>query len=169
MLTMLEKDDWKIALEDARARHGALVNLIYFTDAQAVNLLRLYVTIASASAAGSIASFAGNLSAMPLAVGWGLLVATILFVVGAYYCFLAMAPASINLPGRDAEFWIWAMRDDIDRIDVFREYLENLKAKTPRNQMVNIKGSSNLNHAKRLGMAAPLFALAVGGLAAWMA
>lgn len=45
---MPEKTDWKLVIEDARTRHAAVVNLIYFTDSQAMNLLRLYVTVASA-------------------------------------------------------------------------------------------------------------------------
>lgn len=169
MLTMLEKDDWKIAVEDARVRHSAVVGLIYFTDSQAVNLLRLYVTIASASAAGAITSFASDVSALPVAVGWGLAVATLAFVTASYFCFLAMTPASINLPGRDAEFWLWAMRPDIERTEVFKAYLANLKEKTEINNSVNLCGSKYLTHAKQMGMAAPLFALVVGVLAAWMA
>ncbi len=169
MLTLLEKDDWKIALEDARVRHGSVVNLICFTDSQAVNLLRLYVTIASASAAGAITSFASNISALPLAVGWGLAVATLAFVTASYFCFLAMTPASINLPGRDAEFWLWAMRSDVERTEVFKAYLTNLKEKTELNNSVNLSGSKHLTHAKQIGMAAPIFALVVGCVAAWMA
>ena len=166
---LVEKDDWKLAIEDARVRHAAVVNLILSADAQAMNLLRLYVTVATATASGSATAFSSTVAALPWAAGYGLSVATLCFVVGAYYCFLTMRSATINLPGRGAEFWLWSLHENVDRTDVFRTYLENLKIKTEMNNAVNNSNAKNFRYAKQFGMAAPLFALIVGVIAAWAA
>ncbi len=52
----LSDDQLKVAIDDARARQAALLQSIYFNDQQALRLLRLYVTLGLAAAAGAISS-----------------------------------------------------------------------------------------------------------------
>src|SRR5690606_29655615 len=101
---MLDTDQLQVALDDARARQTALLQLIYFTDQQAMSLLRLYVTIAVATATGAATGFAPN-SWIPMAASIGLTVVSIALLVGCYFCFQAMKTAELALPGRGADFW----------------------------------------------------------------
>ena len=59
-----------------------VVALIYFTDQQAMSLLRLYVTLSIATVSGAAAGFSG-MSSIPLTAAWALLASTIVFVIGA--------------------------------------------------------------------------------------
>lgn len=102
---MLTDEQMRFAIEDARTRHEAVVNLIYQTDQQAVSLLSLYVTLVLATSSG----FVGTLvtpSVVPSGFAAPLLVATLGFVAGAYMCFRTLQTAMLNLPGRQAKFWL---------------------------------------------------------------
>lgn len=164
---VLSEDDWKIAIEDARLRHGAVVNLIYFTDTQAMALLRLSVTIGIASASGAIAGLARDYL-VPKPLGWALAAATMALAAGSWFCLRAMRTSKINLPGRGADFWLWAAGPEVNRENAFRVYLENLKEKHIDNNKLNIRNSFALRCAKIIcGVVAPLAALAVGCAALW--
>ncbi len=67
----LEKDDFKTGIEDVRARHAAVVSLIYLADRQALQLLRSYVTLGIATASGAAAGLSGA-TMVPRAAGWGI-------------------------------------------------------------------------------------------------
>ena len=69
------------------------------------------------------------------------------------------------MPGRGAEFWIWASHEDVMRLDVFKAYLENLKDMTERNIRLNEKTGGHLATAKKFGLAAPVFAFIVAVIA----
>jgi len=152
-------------MDDLRARHQAVVDLIYFTDQQATALLQLYVTIALASGAGAITAFTGD-QLLTKAAGWGLLMALAPLAVGCHYCLRASSTAALNLPGRGAEFWLWASRDDVSETDALAAYLENLAAKQQANNQVNASTAGALRRAKQSGIAAAIVGVAAGLIAA---
>jgi hypothetical protein len=158
---MLDKDDFRVIIEDTRTRHAAVVALIYFTDGQAMALLRLYVTLGIATASGAAAGFSGTLM-IPRPVGWALAVATVVLTVGAAFCLRAMQSGAISLPGRRAGFWQWAITPEVTRDEVLRGYLENLVAKTAQNDALNARTAKAHAYAKRCSVMVPIAALAAG-------
>src|SRR4051812_13959654 len=103
----LAKDDLRTVIEDARARHSAIVGLIQETDRQGSSLLRVFATLGIACASGAAASFAAQ-PILPRPVGFALTAAAMLLSIGAGFCFGAMRSGIINLPGRGPDFWLWA-------------------------------------------------------------
>lgn len=162
---MLEKDELKIAVEDARARQAALVQLVYFIDTQAMNFLRTYITIqagtvsAIAIAAGSSWSFKVPLLGSLL----GLLVSTL---IGSFYCFHTMRTVSITLPGRGSEFWKWGLDDEVPHDDVAVAYMDSLEETMTKNRAINEASSKALEKAKLFGMLSPFVGLGGGLIAA---
>ncbi|MGQ4273392.1 hypothetical protein [Terrihabitans sp. B22-R8] len=152
--------DLKTLLDDVRTRQKALHDLILFTDRQAMALLRLYATLSLALTSAGVASLRPG-SAIPLAAGLGLLVASALFIIGALLCFQAMKQASIAFPGRDAEFWTWARRDDVTEEAALGAYLDQAGTTFAENYDLNATTAKHLARAKRLGVAAPALALIV--------
>lgn len=161
---MLSNDDWKIALDDARKRHEALTALILFTDTQALNLLKLYLTLGIAAASGAFAGLT-SLAVIPFAVSCALIGASLLMLIGSFFCFEAMATVNVSLPGRDAEFWLWAAREDVPREEAFRAYLENLIPKSTQNRNTNRETALALNRAKMCAVLTPLAMLLAGAVA----
>jgi hypothetical protein len=161
----LEKDDLRTALDDVRARHAAVVNLIYVTDGQALGLLRLYTTLGVGAASGAVAGLAGSpIVTRPLA--FGLLAATVTLIAGAGFCLRALQSSRINLPGRTPDFWQWAMHEGVDRKAVLTAYLSNLQDKSVLNAEVNAKAANALKWAKRSAPASVVAALIASLLAA---
>ena len=157
-------DLFKVGLDDARARHAAVVNLILFTDTQALGLLRLYIPLGIATASGAVASFSKN-PTIPVAAGVALAAATVCLIVASWLCFRAMATTKINLQGRGAEFWEWAA--DQSASDTFRHYMQNLKAKQAENNKLNARTARMLDFAKKCAIASPAFAAVAGSIAVW--
>jgi hypothetical protein len=157
---MLNEVQLRFAIEDARTRHEAVVNLIYQTDQQAVSLLSLFVTLALATASGFVGSLVKP-PVVPAGFTVPLLVATLGFLVGAYMCFRTLETAMINLPGREAKFWTWANGEGVTGEMAFGSYLENLQSKTDQNNKLNATTSKSLRWARRFGIAAPLLSLLV--------
>lgn len=153
----VEKDEFRNVVDDARARHAAVVALIYFTDQQAMALLRLYVTLGIATASGAAAALAGTF--IPRSVGWGLGAATFVLIIGAWLCIRAMRSREINLPGRGPDFWLWALRSDVSRADVLKAYLENLAEKTKKNAAINLENGKAFQYAKVCSLLTPAAAL----------
>lgn len=168
-MATLADTEFRTVIEDARARHAAVVALIYTTDTQAMALLRLYVTLGIAAASGAAAGF-GASAAITRPAAWALVVGAVIFVIGAGLCLRALRSAAINLPGRKPDFWEWAMLPNIDRAAVLAAYLDNLKVKGIANDRCNASSATALKWAKRCGAVAPLGALLaaaavhVGGL-----
>ncbi len=160
----LDKDDFRTILEDARARHAAVVALIYFNDTQAMNLLRLYLTIGVAAASGAIAALTNN-TAIPVATGWALAAATIVMLFGSFLCLLAMASGTINLPGRDPDFWLWGLNPQIEKPEVLKRYLENLSEKAEVNRKLSERSGIALTYAKYCVVAAIIAAACAGAIA----
>lgn len=162
---MLDKDDWKIALEDARYRHNAILGLIHAADNQALALMRLYVTIGTAAAAGAVSTLPSQIS-IPLTCS--LVGAASMLAFGAWQCFSVIAGADINLPGRGADFWLWAAGTNKDRVEVFKEYLTTLAEKHQTNNRLNERQTKILRRAKLSGILSPIVALVFGGAAELM-
>ncbi|MFG1255908.1 hypothetical protein V5F79_01185 [Xanthobacter flavus] len=155
----------QIAIEDVRAKHTALFELIRFTDQQAMALLGLYTTIAVAAAAGFGASLGPN-RLIPLSAGVAMLVAAAFLVVGAACCFRVIRSATISTPGREAEFWVWATTTPtIGGAAVLSAYLRQADDMMEKNRIVNESGTAWLRRARGFGMAAPLLAV-MGALVA---
>ncbi|ODR98396.1 hypothetical protein AUC68_08105 [Methyloceanibacter methanicus] len=155
----------QFAIDDARQRHAALTELIYFTDSQAMALLRLYSTVGIAMASASAALFAAD-PPVSTALAWALASATVVLVIGAVFCWLAMQTLQVSLPGRGAEFWLWAMDARVTAASAFTKYLENLEKESVWNREVNDTTSQHLMAAKIAGVLAPAFAFGAGLLAA---
>jgi hypothetical protein len=154
--------EFRTIIEDARTRHAAVVTLMYSSDSQAIGLLRAYSTLGIATASGALAGFGDPSSMITRPLAWGLLAAAIVLVLGAVFCFIVLRSTSINLPGRDPDFWQWAMHPDVDRSEVLVRYLENLKIKATDNQGRNAASSQALKWAKLCGVGAPATALIAG-------
>ncbi len=160
----LDKDDFRTILEDARARHAAVVALIYFNDTQAMNLLRLYLTVGVATLSGAIAALTKD-TVIPIATGWALAATTGVMLFGSILCLLAMASGTINLPGRDADFWLWGLDPQVEKTDVLKRYLENLKEKAETNRGLTERSGIALKYAKYCVVAAIIAAACAGALA----
>ncbi|MBX9841080.1 MAG: hypothetical protein K2Z80_04645 [Xanthobacteraceae bacterium] len=162
----LEKDDFRTVLDDVRARHAAVVALLYFTDTQALALFRLYATLAIAAGSGAAAVFAS--STAPRALGWGLAAAMMMLVAGMWFCIEALRSRPISLPGRGPDFWLWAARPDITRDAAFKAYLETLASKTLENVETNRINGIAYQRAKLCSLAVPPMALVGCGVALWL-
>jgi hypothetical protein len=158
---MLKSDEVKLALDDVRARQIALLQLIYFTDQQAIGLLRLYVTVGVAAATAASAGFSGN-SSITMAAAVALSVVALLLLIGCLYCYRAMATAKIGLPGKGPEFWTWALdHPDVNLSYVVSQYLEQTRAILEQDRDTNRVTANALKRAKQLGAAALAAALLV--------
>jgi hypothetical protein len=156
-----DANEIRIAIDDARARHAAVVALIYFTDTQAMGLLRLYATLALATASGVAASLAGN-ATVPRPLAWALATATVVLIAGAAFCLRAMQSGVINLPGRGASFWLWASGPNVDQAGWARAYFDNLIEKSRLNEALNLRTARALRLAKLCAVALPIAAAAAG-------
>lgn len=163
-MTTLVESEFRTVIEDVRARHAAVVALMYATDSQAMALLRLYVTLGIAAASGAAAGF-GEAAPITRPLAWALAVAAIIVVIGAVYCLRALRSARISLPGRKADFWQWALSPGIDRARVLIEYLKNAEEKGAANDRLNKETATALSWAKLCGALAPLVALLAGLIA----
>jgi hypothetical protein len=157
----MDNDLFKIAIDDARNRHKAVLDLIYFTDNQAMNLLRLYVTLALAATSAIIASF-GSKPAITVDLAVGLSGAVAVLFYGSWQCFKAMSSASLNLPGRDPDFWIWAAENKQTPEELSLEYLKAMVEGSASNNAHNAKSAAALRKAKLAGVIAVPVAAIIG-------
>lgn len=158
---MLDETDMRFAIDDARIRHRALIDLINGTSDQALKLLGMYVTLGLAAASGGVAGLS-NATNIPAPVTIGLLCILIPLFVGSLFCFQTIKSAPVNLPGRDPEFWLWAARPDVKREMIFNAYLENLNEKVAANRKLNDETANALRNAKRCGVVSPIVAVLAG-------
>ncbi|MBR0752513.1 hypothetical protein JQ604_09970 [Bradyrhizobium jicamae] len=152
----LSVEDLRFAVNDARERHKATVDLIGRIDQQALSLLQLYVTLAGAALSGAGVILLSAQSGYPRALGFGLIGFAAPLVFGAVLCVATIWPAAVNLPGRDPDFWLWATHDGVQAQDVYRSYLEALAPKAKQNVELNLRMSRLMLVAKIAGIAAPL-------------
>lgn len=165
---MDDKYDPRIVFDDARARHAGVVTLIMAKEVRALALLRIYVTIGVAAAAGAISVFFAPASPLVLSrpVGWVLIAVVLGLSVGSFACFQAMRSDPVNLPGRLGDFWLGAIDPSRSTNEVLTEYLKNLRIKSDQNDELNKRLAKWLDWAKWAGMLTPLAALVAGALAA---
>ncbi|GEM_PF-2273648 len=156
-------DDWKIAIEDARFRHNAVLGLIYAADNQAMGLLRLYLTIALATSTGAASSLLEG-SKIPPTIGFSLLAVTATLIWSSWQCFKTIEVADINMPGRGAEFWLWAADNNIERKKYAYEYLKTLAEKHKLNNQINNRQTRALRRAKLGGISSPVIAFIAGAI-----
>lgn len=156
-------EETRFALDDARQRQAALLNLIYSIERQASDLLRLYVTLALAAASAATASVVTKSSILSV-LGAPLLAAVFALSIGSWFCFRAMKSAPVCLPGRGADFWIWAQDTRITFEDAAKAYLTELKDRQTRDQRLNRLTAEDLAMAKRIGIATPIIAIIVAAL-----
>lgn len=148
-------EDFKLAFDDVRARQGALVSLIIFTDQKAMAVFRMYVTLGIAAGVAGAASFFRSDALLEFA-RWGLVATACWLAIGAMFCFKAMSRSSINLPGRGPEFWLWAMKPENEYREVVVEYLNELQRRQKANRDLNEKTAAALDTAVKIGIATPL-------------
>ncbi|MCQ1778231.1 hypothetical protein NOJ05_13570 [Neorhizobium galegae] len=151
----MQPEDFKLALDDVRARHLALVNLILFTDQKAMAVFRLYVTIGIAAGAAAAASFFRD-DGLLIFARWSMALTAIWLALGAFFCFRAMSRGSINLPGRGPEFWAWAMDPRVETRAVIDAYLAELAERQAINRRLNERTALFLDIAVTMGIATPL-------------
>lgn len=152
--------DPKLAYDDVRARLAAMVNLILFQEQQAMALFRLYVTVGIALATVLSGAF---LTAEPEALlpsRWGIATAGILIVIGAFACMMAMRPGDVALPGRGADFWLWAL-DGGTSDEVSVAYMQAQIERFASNRRLNQRNDRWLRWAKGMGLLAPIAAALV--------
>ncbi|MCW5737403.1 MAG: hypothetical protein KIS73_24980 [Enhydrobacter sp.] len=160
----LEKDELKIAIEDARARQAALVQLLYFIDTQAMNFLRTYITLEAAAVSVIVAATASTwpFRAELIGAACGFLLASL---VGSFFCFWTMRTVTIHLPGRGPDFWEWGLRKDVSHDEVAAAYMTSMAKSIEENRKINDSSSRALECAKLLGLLSPFVGLG-GGLVA---
>lgn len=160
----LSDGEFRTVIEDARARHAAVVALIYAADAQALSLMRLYVTLSIAAVSGAAASL-GQTALFPRPVMWALILTAAIFVIGTAFCLRTLRSTNLNLPGRTGDFWQWAISNDVDRTAVLEAYLDNVEKKGKMNNDISASSGNALKWAKRCGVVAPVVALLTGAAA----
>lgn len=163
---MPELDALKMAIDDARVRQAAVLQLIYFTDQQALGLLRLYVTLGLGAVAGTAAGL-GPDAVIPRAAAMGLAGAALVLFVGCFLCFRAMQSAQLTFPGRGADFWRAALfaSEHVELCGIVKQYLEDLTIGQTRDRETNKRTAAALKHAKWAGLAAPATALIMATIA----
>ncbi len=155
-------EELRFALDDARRRHSAVVDLIAANDRQALGFLQLYVALAGGALSGATAIIFSVSTTLPRALGMGLLGFAASLVLGAVLCMAAVWPSDINLPGRKPDFWIWA--NGVSAEEAYFAYLKNLEVKERQNSKLNARLSKLMLGAKLLGVAAPIVGAIVGAV-----
>lgn len=151
-------------LEDTRERNRELVELIKFTDAQALSLLQLYITVSLAAAAGSIAAMTSP-HMLVQAAAWGGFASIVPLVIGCFFCLRATRVDLLYLPGRGAEFWQWASHRSLTQRVVIAEYLKSQIETQQHNRSINAMTAGSLKRAKYGGIAAAATGLGVAAAA----
>lgn len=155
---MLDNDEIRFACDDARLRNAAIVDLIHQGDRTALELAKFYIAIASAAISASAAIFFAT-GHVPRVFGIVLIGLAVPLLAGAQCCFVSMWTATMHLPGRGADFWLWAMRPEVESKSVFEAYLKRLDDGHATNRALNTRMAKWLDYAKRLGVLAPFVAL----------
>lgn len=145
--------DLKIVLDDIRSRDAALLTMLLATDRQAVALFRVYVTLAAALISASVAGMLNPNWSLGSWVAAGVGTTALGLALACWYCIKAIRTAKVGLPGKGAEFWQWAQRDDVtEEVAVGAYLVQSLNAQST-NFEVNRSSSACLRRAKRIGVA----------------
>lgn len=157
----MPKLDLKSVLDDVRARDAALLAMLLSNDRQAMALFRVYVTIAAALASAALAA--------TLKVGWypdfwvaaGAGATALGLSIACLLCIQAMKSAKVAMPGKGAEFWQWASREDVAEKAILDAYLAQSLFGQDNNFYINRRSSAYLQRAKRLGVASIVLGSAI--------
>lgn len=85
-------------------------------------------------------------------------------VWASWQCFRALEVGDIDLPGRDAEFWLANADSGNDRPTISRRYLEVFKERHQTNRSVSERQTRALRRAKLGGIIATLIGTGVGAI-----
>ena len=144
--------DPKIILDDIRARDVALLNMLLATDRQAVSLFRVYVTMAAALVSAAVAGVLKQGHTVDVWLTSGVVIAASGLALACWLCIRAIRTAQVGMPGKGAEFWLWARREDVNEDVALDAYLSQSLAAQDINLEVNRRSSSCLRKAKRVGV-----------------
>lgn len=97
-------------------------------------------------------------------VGWEVASLTLVLVWASWQCFRALEVGDIDLPGRDAEFWLANADSGNDRPTISRRYLEVFKERHQTNRSVSERQTRALRRAKLGGIIATLIGTGVGAI-----
>jgi hypothetical protein len=167
---MLDKDELKIAIEDARARQAAVIQLQYFLDTQAMNFLRMFITIQAALVTATVAIWGGQdwtqFKAVLVGSSIGVFFA---LIVGTGYCFRVMRTMQVTLPGRDPNFWLWGLDKTVTHDEVAVGYMQDIEQATITHSEANEQSAHAFKLVKIWGVSAPFFGVlgGVGGAVWW--
>jgi len=152
----LAEGEFRTVIEDARASMGGRCLMYAMTG-------RLCPCCGSTSLWESprllVRRGFGSTALVTRPMAWALVAGAAIFVAGAGFCLKALQSSRINLPGRKADFWQWAMLPDVERAAVLNAYLDNLKEKGAANDACNARSANALKWAKRCGAFAAIGAL----------
>lgn len=161
-------DDRKFAIEDARVRHAALVDLIKFNDQKSITLLSLYITLGVATV-GYASTYFGSEPPIAGFVAAGALGAAASLFVGSIFCFRTMKTVALTLPGRGYDFWDAAFSSStLTFVEVTNDYVLRALETQAILRKVNAASANDLRSAKFFGLASPVIALIVGAGAAYL-
>ncbi|MGJ5203626.1 hypothetical protein [Bradyrhizobium sp. HKCCYLR20261] len=163
----LDLDALKFAVDDARRRHAAVVELIMVSDRQAMGLLQLYVALAGAAGSAAATILYSASATFPPFVGWALVGFACPLAIGSFFCLKVMIGADIGLPGRKPDFWLWAHEEGVTSEEVYVTYLKELGPKEKQNTNLNYRLGNWLQWAKYCAAAAPLLLGAVAAAGWW--
>jgi hypothetical protein len=158
---MLSSEELRYACDVAQKRHTALVDLIFNNDRSAMGLMQLYITIASAATSGAaVIWFRIGTTGAPVYLTFVLLAIGLPCLLGAAYCFAAMWPSKINLPGMQPDVWLWAdTQGEKAGAAALRIYLRRLEEGHARNERANDDAAAMMKKAKWSGILAPLLGI----------
>lgn len=149
----MSKFDLKVVLDDVRARDTALLNMIVAIDRQALALFRIYVTLAVALGSAAVAGAYSSTANVNSWIVWGAGSAALGLAVGCHFCITTVRSAKLGVPGKNADFWKWALRDDISEEAMVDAYLKYSDDAQQQNYRVNDQSTRSMRIAKRLGVA----------------
>lgn len=156
----MAKPELKNILDDVRARDAALLGMIVAIDNHALALFRSFTTLTVALATASVIGATSSTIRIDALVIWGTGVAALGLAIASWYCILSIRSSKLGVPGKNADFWQWALRDDVNDAHLIEKYLEYSNTSQQQNFLVNDHATKCLKAAKRLCVASVI----VGGV-----
>ncbi|WP_324133570.1 hypothetical protein [Bosea sp. (in: a-proteobacteria)] len=163
----------KLAISDAKDRLKAQLDLVYALDRQAMTFFgyTATVTVAGTTAAAGLAagwlmegktiSTSGQIAIL----GLGLVAAGFFFT--AAMCLSVMKSWKVALPGREPEFWQWAMEEPVSSLpEIASAYLSQMAVSVKLLKDGSETMSTGLANARGVALASGLIGICMGALAA---
>lgn len=162
---MLTTEDRRFAVDDARRKHQAIVDLIAAGDRQAIGFLQLYIALAVAALSSGAAALLSQAVAVPRPISVGLIGFGLTIALAALATLVVLWPSNIRLAGREPEFWEWAEQNQVSMDQTLRAYLVQIGEDIAINRRTNARMGRAMLLAKCLGAMAPVIG-AISGEAA---